>query len=104
MTETLGVRSYDKSVLGRPLTWDEAAAHLGKLVWYRREYQSHTCYQVVRVENYLPNYKQYFIKGNRDYSDRLVLYTGATKPITADEVFNKHNFFELKEKGADKEP
>lgn len=86
----------DRDRIGRPLTWQEACAHIGRLIWYCHILQSMTYWEAVIPERHLTEAIDFYHKNGEkltlEKSDRLICYHGTKQRLLIDEFFCKGRY------------
>lgn len=86
----------DRGRIGRPLTWEEACAHIGRLIWYCTIMQSMTYWTAVIPERHLTDAIPFYIyRGGEEaveLSDRLICFDGTRQRLLIDEHFCKGRY------------
>ena len=86
-----GDTTEDRNRVGRPLTWEEACAHIGRPIWYARIQQSLTYYEAVIPEKRCRDAITFFSHDGEklvaEKSDRLLCYDGTRQRLLLDEHY-----------------
>lgn len=86
-----GDTTEDPNRVGRCLTWEEACAHIGRLVWYQTIMQSLTYWTAVIPEQRLHKAINFYRHNGEELivepSDRLICYNGTRQRLLIDEHF-----------------